>query len=181
MARTLSATVTTEAQKPVTRPGYLLEIPGILTLNSRNSDLTWGTATYSGANEFSISGLNWDYTGAQKGSVSFNDTNLFSMATIILSNDMAGKPVNIYLFYQGAVTGGVIASADVTQVFAGIIDVCEISADGRVTMSLTSEQLVTMNSPRRYIKPGTTQTGFNWVPPAGTILQWGSDTVRIGN
>lgn len=208
MARTISTTIATEVGKSVTRPGYLIRIPGvdsIPNLNSRGTLSNYGTLTtpnlycigltnapFVGVNDFNISGIAWDYSGAQRGKLDFNDDLNNSWANYILSpttggttalGSLAGQSVEIYLYYQGAVTittgTSFLALADAVPLFIGIVDSTEITAEGRVIFNLVTEQLETLNSPRRYIKPGPVATGFNWVPPAGTILTWGNQTIRL--
>lgn len=184
MARTVSVTLNNEVVKTSTSPGYLLDIPGLtastLALNSRSADIVYNGKTYTGTTDFNVSGISWDYTGAQKGRIEVNDNNTFAFSTIILgAQRLAGLKLNIYMYYQGAVSLSTLDSSDVVQIFSGTIDTCEISPSGKITVSVTSEESTTLNSPRRYIKPGPVATGFNWIPPAGTIIYWGSEKLKI--
>lgn len=195
MARDVPYAIEQQTTSLVTRPGYLIEVPGIAgfpNLTSRNTQLRWNDKDWLPTLDFSVSGLSWDGSGNQKGRIEFNDSSTYdasntgTMSNVILFYKLAGQPINIYFFYANlASTTNILTNEEVLSLFSGTIDECEINSNGRVIITITTDFLSSMFSPRRYIRPSdptldpNRDVGFNWVPPSGTIITWNNDTYKL--
>lgn len=197
MSKSISISLAQKLDDTITKPGYLVEIPGlyveefndILRLSSRDRLLTWRNRFYLPSLDFTISGISWDGTGTSRGRIEFNDHARFdvensgTMSNAILYHKFAGKKIVIYLFYGDTTTD--IPWDAVAGIFDGIIDETEIRGDGRVSMNIVSDYIITLHSPRRYIKPSDPvedlnhYTGFNSVPAGGTIITWNNDNYKL--
>lgn len=197
MSRNISVSLLNSINSTTTKPGYLVEIPGIyveefndiLRFTSRDTIISWRGKNYYPSLDFVVSGISWDGTGNSRGKIEFNDNARFdvensgTVSNIVLYYKLAGKEINIYLFYKDTTTE--IPWDGVAGVFRGIIDETEIQPNGRVSVSVVSDYISTLHSPRRYIKPSDPTNdplklyGFNSVPPNGTIITWNDDIYKL--
>lgn len=167
--RTLSTPTQTEIAKTYTDPGYLVEIAfsTVVRLSSR-ADVSWNGSTWLASN-VRVDGLSSDGQGAQTGVLTLgNADNVFG--ALVLNEGVAGRAIKVWKFYDGAT-----AAADPVQVFSGWGDEAEIGLT-EVRISLVSESLESLSSPRNFINKAN---GFNHLPPAGTIINWGGQAYRL--
>ena len=166
MSRTVSAA--TEAKLAGdTEPGYFVEIQfpsGIVRFTSRDTD-TWNGGVWIAA-AIKVSGIEG---GGQRGSIEYFDADA-AMRTLILADGINDVRVRIWKYYAGA-----LATADPAMIFDGVGDGASIKAS-RVAIGLTRSGSRTVMSPRHRIGPGT---GFNFLPPEGTVIQWAGRTLRL--
>lgn len=167
--RTLSTPTQTEVDKTSTSPGYLVEIGFSTTVRiSSRADVSWNGSTWL-ASDVQIEGIGSDGQGSQTGSLTLGNTdNVFG--ALVLNEGVAGRAIKIWAFYEGA-----IAAADPVQVFSGWGDEAEIGLT-EVRISLVSESLQSLISPRRFINKAS---GFNHLPSAGTIINWGGQAYKL--
>lgn len=167
--RTLSTPTLTEIVKTVTRPGYLVEIAFSTTVRiSSRADVSWNNSTWL-ASDVQIDGIGSDGQGSQTGSLLLgNADNVFG--ALVLNEGVAGRAIKIWKFYEGAV-----AAADPVQVFGGWCDEAEIGLT-EVRISLVSESLQSLLSPRRFINRAS---GFSHLPSAGAIINWGGQAYKL--
>ena len=167
--RTLSTPTLTATGLIVTQPGYLVEIAfsTIVRMSSR-ADVSWNTFTWL-ASDVSVEGLGADGAGGQSGGLTIGNLDNV-MGALVLNEGVAGRAVKIWKFYEGA-----IAASDPVAMFSGWADEVEIDA-GQVRITLVAASLQSLFSPRTYITPGN---GFNHLPPAGTIINWGGQAYQL--
>lgn len=171
--RTLSTPTQTEIAKTYTDPGYLVEIAfsTVVRLSSRG-DVSWNGSSWLGSEsgrDVGVDGLGSDGQGAQTGSLTLGNADNV-VGALVLNEGVAGRAVKVWKFYEGAT-----AAADPAQIFSGCGDEAEIGLT-EVRISLVSESLQSLDSPRTRI---TKANGFNHLPPAGTIINWGGQAYRL--
>lgn len=162
--RTLTTTTSTATAQTITSPGILVRIDfGIPIYLSSRGDITWNSLNWV-SQDVSVSGISWDGTGSQKGTLSLgNADNLFG--ALILNDGVRGRPIQIWQFYNGA-----IAPNDPVQIFNGICD--EVSEIGlaMIRIAISSQSVRAMTCPRTFINQAS---GFNHLPATGKVVTWG--------
>lgn len=170
--RTLSSGAATEIAKPVTTPGYFVEIlfASPLRLSSRET-LSWSGNSWVSW-DLDVTGLSAEAdVSTQSGQIVLGDTDN-TLAALILAQGIADRAINVWKFY-----GSAPGPTDPVAMFAGVGDEARFDPDaGRVTVTLAQQGGVTLFSPRRYI---TKAEGFSVVPAAGAILTWNGETIRL--
>lgn len=171
-ARTLSPLVTTEIAKPITAPGFLIEIlwPTPFRASSRG-DINWNGSVFIRFG-FDVRGLGGDGS-AMNGSIAFDDIDL-TMATLIFTNGIADVPINVWKIY-----GETQGRFDPVPLFTGVGD--DASSDAtlkRTTISLVEARTATLFAPREYM---SRETGFNVLPPRGTVIHWNGEQFVLEN
>ena len=163
MAKTLSTTLQAETAKRVTTPGYLVQIgfSTILYYSTRGTQ-TWNGLTWTGGR------LGKVQVGGS-GTVELINTDLL-IGALVLNEGIADRPIRVWAFY-----GDNPGINDVSEVFAGVGDSCEVG-DDRVRIKLVTENRNTMSSPRRFINAAA---GFNRLLPAKSRVTWGEETYVI--
>lgn len=163
--RPLSAATQAATQKTITTPAWLVEIvwtTSIIRLSSRG-DQSWGGLTWTGGRLGPVA------VSEQGGSLALVNSDL-AYSAIVLADGAADVPCRVWHFY-----GDAPAEDDPVLVFDGVTDGAEIAA-GAVRLHLVQEHARTLFSPRRFIGPGT---GFGHLRPAGTVLNWGGQTITL--
>ena len=170
--RTLASTLLDALAQPVTQPGYLVEILFATPFRvSSRGNINWGGNSW-GAFDFKVSGLGVDgSTSSQSGSLTFgNDDHL--MSALVLNEGVAGRTIHVWKF-----SGEAPEDADPINIFSGIgDDVQGNPSQGELTINLTQEGAQTLFCPRRRI---TADQGFNFLPPAGTLIVWNTETYQL--
>lgn len=170
--RTLASTLLDALGQPVTQPGYLIEIlfATPFRVSSRGS-ISWGGNSW-GAFDVRVQGLGIDgSTSSQTGSLTFgNDDHL--MSALVLNEGVAGRPITVWMF-----SGEEPEDADPVVLFSGIgDDVAGNPTQGQLTINLAQQAAQTLFCPRRRI---TADQGFNFLPPAGTLIVWNMETFEL--
>ena len=161
--KTLTTALLAELALSVTRPGYLVELGYSTTLRlSTMGSISWGGYTWGGY-DVAVSRISRDGTGAGAANLSVGNTD-GTLGAIVLGQGAADIPCSIWAVYAGAT-----ASGDVVQVFSGVTDGAEITAQ-RVTFALAAQGNATLYAPRVFVNQ---INGFNWVKPAGTVFSIG--------
>jgi hypothetical protein len=167
VSRLISDATLAATTSVVTQPGYLVEMlfNPPFRVSSRgeisalgNDWVAWGV-TFSGIGV----GLQ-DVT--QSGSMVLNNAGT-EISALALAQKFDDIPVNIWAFYGDATNDD-----DPVLVFAGVGGAFTIGTDGKVTVQLARRGSRTLFSPRHYMTP---QQGFNFLPAAGTKVNWGNE------
>lgn len=164
--RTLAPALVKELGLTITRPGYLVRVgfPTELRFSTMGA-VTWGGQEW-GAYDVKVSELSRVSSASRTASLSFgNLTNEFG--AIVLSNNVADVPIEIYSVYAGAPDDAVLE-------FSGVGDSCEVG--DRVVINLVGQSTQKTFSPRRRV---SVTTGFNTLLPAGTVLSVGGSTYLL--
>lgn len=161
--KTLSAALILELNLVVTRPGYLVHLgyPSPYYLSTLG-DVTWNNIAWN-SHDVKVSGISQDGKGSNSASLALGNT-LGNWGVTALSEGVVDIPVNIWAVYAGAPN-------DAVQVFSGVMDGCEITAD-KVNLVLVPQGNKTLESPRVFISPPT----FNFLQPEGTRITCGNET-----
>ena len=167
VSRILSDATLVAAGSVVTQPGYLVEmlfnppfrVSSRGNLSALGNDwVSWGvTLTGIGI------GLQ-DIT--QTGSMQLSNTGT-EISALALGQKFDDIGVNIWAFYGDATNDD-----DPALIFAGVGGAFTIGTDGKVTVQLARRGSRTLFSPRHYMTP---QQGFNFLPAAGTKVNWGNE------
>lgn len=167
--RSLATAVTTAAGRPITEPGFLLELQlsPLLRLSSRG-DVTWNGNIFAQA-DLKISDITESPDGTTSVSVSIGNTDL-STGALILNGGGQDAPASVWFFYEG-----LVQPAEPVKIFGGVLDTAKV-VHREVTLQLVSQGLRTSYLPRRRI---CAASGFNRLLPAGRVLQLGSTVVKI--
>jgi hypothetical protein len=172
MTRSLSTPTAAATAADVTLPGYLVEIDFAtpVYLSSRNT-LPWNGQTWV-AWDIAVDQLGTDGTTAsQTGSLTLGNTD-YTLGAMVLGEGAAGRPVHVWKFY-----GTAPALADPVLMFYGVADQATIDPDrGTVSITLQQEGGITQFCPRTYINQAS---GFNHIPPSGTVIHWNGDTFTL--
>lgn len=175
MTRTVSSQVSTEVVKPVTSPGYLVEIifpdPVAPLRVSSRGDTQWDGRFFR-TYDFKVMGLDSTAQNSiQTGVVVFQDTDN-SVGELVLAWGIGDREINVWEFYSDAALG----TSD--TVYLGQMRGADASGSETmtVTINLIMNNMATLYSPRTYL---TKENGFNFLAPAGQILQWGSEKLIL--
>lgn len=161
--KTLTSALLAELALSVTRPGYLVELGYSTTLRlSTLGTLTWDGNTWAGY-DVAVQRISRNGSGFGAASLAIGNTD-GAIGAVVLNQGAADIACRIWAVYAGAT-----ATGDAVQVFGGVTDGCEISAD-RVTFTLAAQGNATLHAPRVFINQ---LNGFNWVKPAGTVFSIG--------
>lgn len=161
--KTLTSALLAELALSVTRPGYLVELGYSTPLRlSTLGDITWNSENWLGYN-VTVQRISRNGTGLGAASLTVGNTD-GALAAIVLNQGAADIACRIWAVYAGAT-----ATGDAVQVFGGVTDGCEISAD-KVAFTLAAQGNTTLYAPRMFINQ---LNGFNWVKPAGTVFSVG--------
>lgn len=164
--RTLSAPTATATAKPISLPGYLMQLGFSLVLRySSRGDVTWNGFNWIGAN-LKVGQLQEAADGSASLSVVIGNSDR-AFGAVCLNEAPQEKAVTVWGFYDGA-----LAAGDPVQIFTGAIESCDIT-EAAVTLQLSSVNQRTLILPRRRISAAT---GFNHLLPAGRVIEF--DGVR---
>lgn len=171
MKKVVSANVSTEVARTVTRPGYLVEIAFSTPFRiSTRGDINWNGAvfiTWGAEVDIEVDASR----SALAGTLRLHNTEN-ALGTLILLEGIADRPIRIWSFYGE--TPGLFDA--VPQLF-GVGDGASIDpGKGTVTISVMQAGGTTLYSPRSYI---TREGGFNFVPAAGSLYSWGGEQFRL--
>jgi hypothetical protein len=168
MSRTVTAAVEARIVEPGTKPGYFIQIgfpSGIVRHCTRKQSETWNSLVWVGA-AVKVSGIEGSGQHAQ---LEYFDADA-AMRTLILADGINDRAVTIWKYYAGA-----LAAGDPVLVFEGVGDGAAIR-QGKVSIGLARTGSRTLMSPRSRIGPAT---GFNHLPPEGTIVHWYGRAIRL--
>lgn len=166
--RTVSTPTLTAIGGSVTQPGYFLELQfSSLTVRLCSfGATTWNSLTWNGAN-FSVGGM--DGTG-RKATVSLWDADA-ALRTLALTDDgIRNRIVTIWKAQAAA-----LAADDPNMVFYGVGDAVKW-ARGRLEIQCARLNSRVLQAPRKRISPAT---GFNFLAPPGTVIQWGDVVLTL--
>lgn len=167
--RTLSAPTTTAAGKPITQPGYLVQIGfSVVQRFSSRADVNWNAFTWLN-NNIQVGVLQELPNGGASLSLTIGNADL-AFGAVCLNEAPQEKAVDIWAFYEGAT-----ALADPVKIFGGVIDGCDIS-EGVVQLQLSELNDRTLFIPRQRI---TRATGFTRLLPAGRVIQFGGVSYEV--
>ena len=159
---------TTEVGKPVVRPGYLVQIDfSSIVRVSTSGDRNWNSFLWAGA-DLKVAITN-DGKGLQSARLDFFDS-VQAIASVVLTEGVSDKRVRIWRFY-----GDALAAGDPELVFDGYGDDYD-AAYIRSTITATTSGSRVLLAPRTYI---TKAQGFNFLPAAGTRVQWNGETLVL--
>lgn len=167
MSRSVSAPTTAKLGLAATEPGYLVEIafPSGTVRHSSRETTTWNSLVWV-ASTVQVGGIEGS---GQQAVLDYFDYNA-ALRTLVLSDGINDRAVNIWAFYVGA-----LASGDPVHVFAGVGNGAKIR-QGRLTIGLARSGSRTLVSPRLRIGPAT---GFNHLPAEGTLVPWAGRVLRL--
>lgn len=172
MKKTISTALATEIAKPVTSPGYLVEINFSTPFRiSSRGDINWDGKVWITWG-FDVQNLDTDAARSSlQGSLNLLNTDL-SLSTLVLNEGIADRSIKIWQFY-----GETPGLFDPQPYFFGAGDEAAIDpTSGRCTITLMQSGGVTLYAPRSYI---TREAGFNFLPAVGTIIHWGGEQFRL--
>lgn len=170
--KTLTAAVQTEIAKPVTLPGYLVEIMFSTPFRvSSRGDINWDGKVFI-AWGFDVQGLDTDAArSALQGTLDFLNTDN-ALGTLVLNEGVADRAIRVWQIY-----GEAPGTFDPVPMFAGAGDDASLDPKaGRCQITLMQAGGVTLFAPRSYI---TREAGFNFLPASGTIINWGGEQYRL--
>jgi hypothetical protein len=163
--KTLTAELLAELGASVTRPGYLVQLGYSATLYlSTMGDISHADQAWSGA-DVKLSGLSTNGAGSNKATLALGNTD-GAYGALVLNEGASDIEAIVWACYAGAT-----ATGDVVQVFAGVVDGADISAQ-TVTLQLAAQRNKTLYCPRVFIAKPT----FNFLQPAGTKIVFGGET-----
>lgn len=160
MARGLTAGMVTATSKRFTNPIYLIEqdMGAAILRNSTREQISHGGNDYLTNQGLAVENISND------GCVWSLDNSDRSVSILALGNSVGGLVVNVYLHYEGET---------ITR-FTGVIDEWHTQGQ-RVVFTATSQAAKQQKFPNERAELGT----FNHLPPAGTTLTWGRQTITI--
>ena len=165
--RTLTAFNTTETEKQITEPFYLvhMDFDTPVYLCSLKT-ITLNSISWAGSRTIKITAIKTDSAGNQTGTIQLADIDSL-ISGLILSEGCAEKIIRIYKGY------GTPSDADIITEFDGYMDEADIN-DTSVSIKMLGK-----NSTR--FSPGLTigKPYFNYLPPAGTIIKSGNNTITL--
>jgi len=176
--KTITFATTSKLAAGATQPGYLIRIswpavtsPVLPAVTERFSTLTtmsWNGSSW-GAADITVSGISQDGAGSGTATLHIGNTDL-AMSAMVLARGASDIPVDIWTVYSTTP-----ALADPVQVFSGVTNGADISAD-QVILRMTSQNNNTLYSPRVFINKSS---GFNFLQPAGTKIAWGTEIFEL--
>lgn len=171
--RTLSSNTAAGVAADVTLPRFLVKIafstPVYLTTNG--AEITWDGKIWVPYN-VQLPTATIDANTDFKGDLTFGNADN-AMSAQILGEGVADRQISIWMFYG---TGPALASDDPVMLFYGVGSKASCGTDGRIIVSLAQQSGVLEMTPRQVIGP---RIGANWVPPAGTIIDWDGQAYRL--
>jgi hypothetical protein len=166
--RTVSSPSQTEIVKPITQPGYFVELQfggGTVRLCSFGTT-TWNSLTWTGES-FEMTGPDAD--GLTAGIVLWDmDAGFRTLATT--SGGIRNKIVKIWEAQLPALGVG-----DPNMIFYGIGDEVHI-AQGKTTISCVRTNALYLLAPRERI---SAETGFNFLAAPGRKIYWGNTVITL--
>lgn len=166
--RTVTAPTLAAISGSVTRPGWFAELQfSSLTVRSCSFGTTiWNSLTWTGAN-FTVSGMAGD---GRRATLSFWDSDA-ALRTLALTDDgIRNRRVTIWKAQADA-----LADDDPNVVFYGVGDAVKW-AKGRLEIQCARLNSRVLMAPRKRISPAT---GFNFLAPPGTVIQWGDVVLTL--
>lgn len=170
--RTLAGTTSSGVSAAVTAPGYFVEFGWSITGRySTRGTLTWDSQTWT-ATDVQVSGLSDDSASAAiDGALQFGNSDLI-IGALVFAQGVAGKTVRVWAFYGDTAPG----TSDPVLVFDGVADSATFADGGPVTIRIIQAATATLWIPRLYMTP---DTGFNFLPADGQIVEWNGERVRL--
>lgn len=172
--RTPSSATATEIAKPVTAPRFFVEFlfsPTPWRITSGGVAVPWSGNTWTpwriAIAGFGIDGAN----SGQSGTITVGDED--GTATgFINGQGIADRGVNVWAYW-----GEAPGTSDPIQVFAGVMDSAEWTADLRsVAIKCEQGNAGTMYAPRFYMTP---DNGFDDMPAPGTMFSFNGETYEL--
>ena len=163
--------IETQVTQLLTQPQYLilLEFRSLTLRYSTRGTVTWNGQSWLGGAGARVDRIQKTSQGNMTATLTLPNQSL-ALSAILLNEGVADQPVRVWKAY-GDTT---IAADDATQVFEGVIDSAPTIAD-TVVLNLVSENVFNQFSPRVRAGPPL----MNHIPPAGTIIEWGSDIYEL--
>lgn len=168
MSRPLSSPTAALIDDPVTQPGYLaqLDFDAESVRLSTFGPLTWNSLPFIGAN-MTIDGFAGD---GKKARIALWDADAAFRTLCLTGAGIRNRSVTIWKAYAPA-----LAVSDPVQIFYGVGDQVTI-AKGKVAIDCSRINSGVMKAPRLRITPST---GFNFVAPPGTVVNWGDVQITL--
>lgn len=163
--RTLSGPTNTAVESLSARPAYLVAISWstLITITSGDT-LTWGAYTWYN-HDIRLSNLEWNKDGLVSATLLLGNNNA-TYSALALNEGIADKSVVIWYYDQSATAIG-----DPVRIYDGSGGRCAIN-DQFISLSLVSQRIGTLKSPRIKITPGN---GFSNLPPEKYVINWGGE------
>ena len=165
MSRTVSSPTSTAIGGTSTKPAYLIQInwSAVTRLTTADASLSWNGYVWAPA-DVMVSGLKWEKTGTQTGSLTLGNSNQ-QFSALALNQGVADVAVTIWAYDRSAT-----ATGDPVKVFDGVGGRLNANEDV-ITFALTTQRSGALKCPRMRITAGN---GFNLLPAAGSTLRWGA-------
>lgn len=163
--------IETQVTQPFTQPQYLilLEFRSLTLRYSTRGTVTWDSQSWLGGAGARVDRVQKNADGNMSAALTLPNQSL-ALSAILLNEGVADQPVRIWKAYGE----GTLAADDVQQVFEGVIDSAPTISD-LVQLNLVSENVFNQFSPRVRAGPPL----MNHIPPAGTIIEWGTDIYEL--
>lgn len=168
--RPVSAPSAAEIIKPITQPGWFvqLEFVSATTRLCSFGTTSWNSLTWSGAN-VQIDGLTGD---GKRARVSLWDFDAAFRTLALTDGGIRNRGVTVWQAQRPA-----LDDADPNMVFYGVGDQVRISK-GRVEIDCARLNSSVLLAPRQRISPAT---GFNFLAAPGKVIQWGDTQITLGS
>jgi len=163
MPKTLSSTLTAAIAANVTTPIYLARIG----FSAETYDSTWGAAIAYDSKSYIASGMSIPQLSDRRAVMELPATNTW--LGLILNEDTRDKDIWLYRHYKDVAAS---PTSDTVLVFRGIMD--EATIDDRIRIEIIEASSAKQFPPTLIDKPT-----FNFLPVAGTRIEWGNDTVIV--
>jgi hypothetical protein len=167
MTRDVTSAVATEILKPVTQPGYFIELAFAsgTVRHCTFGTTTWNSLTWTGM-QVQCDGMDGEGKQAR---VSYWDPDA-TMRTLCIGGGIRNRQIKVWKAQYAA-----LGATDPNMIFYGVGDSVEMSG-GRTTIHCARLNFGVMLAPRRRISAAT---GFNFLAPAGKVIQWGDAQITL--
>jgi hypothetical protein len=173
MSRTVAGDTQAQLTSQSVRPFHIAEIEfgtGTVYL-SEGKEITFNSNNFLDGT-LTVGDIGWDNAGMQVGRISLADYDGSTLA-LMLTNQIADTPINLWLTYGTAGTGFTTP----ILVAKGTLNPISITED-EIVLEITPVNINTEFFPRRYCTKGE---GFNYLPKSGTVVEWGEEKFELVN
>jgi len=167
VSRTLSTAIQNKIDDSVTDPYYLIQMGfSPILYYSTLYDMSVDGHTYDASRTAKVA-FKTNANGTTKGTITIDNADN-AISTTVLGESPSGLSCVIYGTY-----GSNPATADLTQIFEGEMD--------KAVDSGNTVKIDIFSTGSEFISPGLViaKPYFNWLPPAGTIITSGTNTIVL--
>ena len=165
--RSIPTNVETVLDDQQTQPFHIvkMEFASATSYLSESQQVTFEGNIYS-EGAIAVRSFTWGPDGTQAGAIALLNENDAATA-LVLNNTVQDVPVSIYKVYST----GPSTNTDPVLMVKGVMSGSNIQPSQSIIGVITSSA-ETEFAPREFY---TIAEGFNWLPPTGTVVQWGGE------